>query len=180
MLYLNLIFGTERSDNREIPWEVNMSRTVMPSLSKENAVKVLTEVEGTIAALRRCFMAGSFVHGERTLSMDNLGELLQYIAAYYSWTVTLWGNAKSMYETAEQKRKLEEGNAFVDIKRGSKVAVKEAEAEAAGKVESYIDEEMDWRLVFNRANACRMALESFLKTVDSLKYIRTKEWNSAD
>jgi|LSQX01.1.fsa_nt_gb hypothetical protein len=150
------------------------------SITKSGALKVLGELEETVTALRRCFMNGSYAHGEKALSMENLGELLQYVAAYYSWAVTLWGTVKGASETAEQRRKLKEGNAFVSVKRGSKIAVKEAEAEASGMVESYVEDEMDWAIIFNRSNACKLALESFMRAIDSLKYIRSREWSSTE
>lgn len=155
---------------------------IKTAIAKPNAQKMLAEIEDVVTAVRRCFISGTHtfsVNDEpKTLTTENLAEMLMFVTAYYSWAVTLWGNAKSMAESAEQLRKLKEANAFVSVKKGSKISVKEAEAEASGQVESFIEEEMDWRLVFNRANACRLALESFMKTIDSLKYIRSKEWDS--
>lgn len=155
---------------------------IKTAIAKPNAQKMLAEIEDVVTAVRRCFISGTHtfsVNDEpKTLTTENLAEMLMFVTAYYSWAVTLWGNVKSMAESAEQLRKLKEANAFVSVKKGSKISAKEAEAEASGQVESFIEEEMDWRLVFNRANACRLALESFMKTIDSLKYIRSKEWGS--
>jgi len=161
-------------------------REVPPAITKKSAQGALSEIEGVVTSLRRCFVSGKGSlppQGQeegKPLSIDDLAELSRYVAAYYSWAVTIWGALKGMFETAEQVRKLREANAFLDVKRGSKIAVKEAEAEASAQIEDFINDEIDWRLLFNRANAAKLAFESFARSVDSLKYIRSREWSATE
>lgn len=143
------------------------------------------EMELAVGEIRKCFISGSSVFqsknsGEKHLCMDNLYSLLQFTVAYYSWCVSVWGSLKSDYEAAEQRRKLREGEAFITAKREKGGTVDTAKAEAALAVEAYYDAELAAGRLFNRAGACKSALEAFMKSIDSLKYMKNKEWSASE
>ena len=148
--------------------------------------KSLESIENTVTALRRCFLKGSYEHmspdGDSTLlTMDNLYDLLKFTSAYYSWTATIWANCKSAYDNAEQRRKLSESKELLHYsakKKETKDNVKELEAKASVASEEHIETEMMWRSLYSRATSCKLAMEKFIDAIDSLKYMRNKEWNS--
>lgn len=153
----------------------------MNLLSMDKALDILEEIEGVITKLRHVFMGTPETMGNKILSTDNLGELLQFVTAYYSWAVTLWGNVKSTSERTEQTRKMNESKAFIRLRiEDTKMIAKETEARALKATEGHILEEMEWRAILNRTIAVKIALENFIKTIDSLKYIKTKEWNATE
>ena len=144
----------------------------------EKTIVDINKVSSVIREVRAVLLKGSGeVAGQHVnIETGNLEPLLRIVSSYYSWTMQIWGNVKSVIVEKNVVRKHEESLSYIRIKNGGvKVTQKDAEMQANIEAFDYIKDCAQWEAVFSRISGYKEALESFSKTLEGIHWMRKQE-----